>query len=260
MTNYCFNEGLNRIKILNPNFEYKKWINNIAIHPESIPEYHFYEKQNPIIKTSYKINSKQITGTSHPDYCNKSWVEVLGNLKRWKLYVDEIHLATENVLNEKLVDKKSVAKYGDNIIVSMGNHRCCFSKFLELDEITVDMEEYQFNHTLYSMVKEYENRGFFIDKNSYRNENWIVVVNEQKIFIPEHLKYDFLEFYDATYLNLKFIVKHELKQLLGLMNEQQEYFSLKETNDFVKIKSHIIAHKLNLSNLYKPIKGANYGR
>lgn len=254
MNNYCINEGLQRIKLLNPSFEFEKWVNTTAIPPESIPDYHFYEKQNPTIKRSCKINPKQIVGTSHPDYCNKSWIEVLGNLKRWKLYVDEIHLATENVLNEKLVDKKSVAKYGDNIIVSMGNHRCCFSKFLELDEINVDMEEYQFNHTLHSMVKEYENRGFYIDTNSYRNENWIVVVNGQKIFIPEQLRYDFLEFYDATYLNFQFIVKHELKQLFGLMNDRQEYFSLKGTNDLIKIKSHIIAHKSNLSNLYKPMR------
>lgn len=254
MNNYCINEGLQRIKLLNPDFEFKKWINNTAIHPESIPEYHFYEKQNPSIKTSCKINPQQITGTSHPDYYNKSWIEVLGNLKRWKLYVNEIHLAAGSVLNERLVDKKSVAKYGDNIIVSMGNHRCCFSKFLELDEITVDITEYQFNHSLYSMVKEFESRGFHIDTSNYRDENWIVVVNGQKIFIPEYLKHDFLAFYDSTYLNLKYIMKYELNKLFGLAGEQQEYYSLKETNDFNKIKSHIIAHKSNLSNLYKPIK------
>jgi len=254
MTNYCFNEGLNRIKVLNPNFEYKKWINNIAIHPESIPEYHFYEKQNPTIKRSCKINPKQIVGTSHPDYCNKSWVEVLGNLKRWKLYLDEIHLATENVLNEKLVDKKSVAKYGDNIIVSMGNHRCCFSKFLELDEITVNMEEYQFNHTLYSMVKEYENRGFFIDENQYKNETWNISINNYLVSIPEHLKNDFLEFYDSVMMNIKSIISIEFNHLMNLNNRSKIHFELECSDSFRKIQNQVVAHKFDLSKNYKTLR------
>lgn len=97
---------------------------------------------------SSSVNVFDVCGTLHPDYCNKSWLNLLQNGKRMK---ENLRLLNENTgyyCETKYKSQMAYIKIDDKIYIGRdGNHSTCIAKFLFFFEgITtihgVTVEEY----------------------------------------------------------------------------------------------------------------------
>ena len=79
MENYYLNEGLKRLDQFDSTITIDENWNKRTIHTSDIENIQFYNSS--VYHEKYKVPIKNIIGTSHVDYTNKTWLEVLGGAK-----------------------------------------------------------------------------------------------------------------------------------------------------------------------------------
>lgn len=168
------------------------WRNEIVQNPSSIPNYEYWEythsSENQLVETG------KIIGTHHCDYYEKSWVEMLGCLKRANFLTKESALRWSK---EKLWSISLNNFGGAFYIAGDGNHRVSLSKFLEIPEISVgNVNYYQFNQTRFDFDQMLIQRAIeMIDSD---NHIAIVDLGDVKIRLDYYSDKKFFEFFDSV--------------------------------------------------------------
>ncbi len=176
---YDFKERKNWIKSYQPNFNIQDWHNNKVYHPTDIKYLSFYEK---VSARKQKINPSNIIGIEYAwayncPSSNRSvdWLYLLRNLKRLDRVIDGFK-SKESLIQHihKDEDPKSVKKYGGNYFTTSGQHRLCIAKYLEVNSVEVNVEEFRLNkkllarelriQKLHSSLYDYN----LVDKNEYQ--------------------------------------------------------------------------------------------
>ncbi len=133
-----------------------EWAWERVIPMEEVEDLQFYHYRENTT-TVQQVPLKNVIGTYHCNYSNRSWIEMLLNLSRNKiLSPDHAYQAFDNPDDSD--DVVSFSRYGDNYIIGGGNHRTCFAKFGDREFVTAEVTEYFFDFqaaTAYKYLKQY---------------------------------------------------------------------------------------------------------
>lgn len=248
-TDYCTAKGLERLHSFNINFKLKKWCSEKAIYNRNVKDYPLYTTSRILGKCQIPVIN--IVGTSHVNYAEKTWLQVLGNLKRF-----ENKWTKENFLEFTQSDSfhsgLSFDKYGEIYCVGQGNHRTCQIKFSELEYVTVDVTEHILNTKLSNIFNKLSQYNL-VDTNDYRGINfhqemqWSVKLNGKHILIKNsYLVEEFINVYETTKVTLKNLLKAKVN--LTLYNKKSDYFYNIIIDNTDKLIQNIIEHKINHIN------------
>ncbi|MDN4163863.1 hypothetical protein QWY31_00040 [Cytophagales bacterium LB-30] len=136
----------------------KKWHTEKVLRINEIENYRFYSRNST---KHYRgiINLADIKGIhyayAYNDASDITWIDLLNNLKRFK------DIRHSNMTYEELIEhaqsdyneSRTVSKFGSLYFTTTGQHRMALCKFLNLEKVTVQINEYTFNHEKYNTYK-----------------------------------------------------------------------------------------------------------
>jgi len=126
-------------------FDLKEEFFEIVFHPEEfIRDYSSY-----VYVSTYETSVcvRNIKGTTHPNYCGKSWLRMMMGLKRHTNDYD-VDRVKEIIYDTSIGERIRLSKYGEFYFVDGGgNHRVCQAKFLGLEMIPCEVTEYALKPT-----------------------------------------------------------------------------------------------------------------
>lgn len=238
MDNYYLAAGLNRLKSMGIDANEILWKNEIVQNPGSIPNYEYWEfshsSENQIVETG------KIVGTHHCDYYGKSWIEMLGCLKRAKF------LTKESALRWSVEKQWSISLNdfgGAFYIAGDGNHRVCISKFLGFSAIeTGHVNHYRFNQARFDFDKMLNQRAIeMIDSD---NHIAIVDLGDVKIRLDYYSDKKFFDFFDSVEVSkwVRFKSRY-FSSWQDIISGHYDFEGL----DAEYLRKAIIAYKLNRS-------------
>lgn len=232
MVDFYIQRGFDRLKIIKPNFAFEKWYFTKVLYTPDIENREFYTDSYKSI-TIDLFNAKKINGTSHCDYNNMMWIEMLGALKR---YDSEKYCNMESLLNFIVTSKqsKNLNKYGDYYLIGEGNHRFCLAKFLCIDLHDIAITEHEFNDKYFTKYTELGKRDILIKEKSATF--WTLKFNDCIVNINETFIMDFIKMYDDIQIKDSFCKKLYRKKEKIVISS----FSDLKTNRIIKL---ISAHK-----------------
>lgn len=205
---------LHRLQQITGNLNFELWYFDKVINPEKIINFKYYKAKKEIKKV--KINPKLIVGSFHASYNKYNWFQMLGYLHRNKEVEKEKALAT--IDDYEISDKKQVSKINGKYYIGSGNHRLCFAKFLQLEEITVDVIEYEFESKRYQIESELEKRNIVLDSNN--NSNWNIILNKRLIRINEEIIDDFFYYFDNYQISNKQLIYAIINKLMRITSNE----------------------------------------
>jgi hypothetical protein len=239
LDNYCLETGLKRLKSMGIDANEILWRNEIVQNPNLIPNYEYWEYSHS--SENQLVDTGKIIGTHHCDYYEKSWVEMLGCLKRANSLTKESALKWSK---EKLWSI-SLDNFGGAFYISGdGNHRVTLSKFLGIPDINVGcVAYYQFKQTRFDFDQMLIQRS--IERVYIDNHITIVYLADVKIHIKYNSGKEFIEFFDRV--NPSKWVKFKSHYFSILQDKISEYYDFENLEvDF--LKKVIVAYKLNVMN------------
>ena len=191
--NICLQNGFKRLKQIKPDFTYQKWFFDKTIDKTNIDNFSFYTDSYKSIEVE-SISAKSIVGTTHSNYINLMWIEMLGGLDRFDSNVGSKNEMLQQFMNTQKQEKK-VSKYGDFYIISgEGNHRICLSKFLDIDITNAQVSECEFNDKYYTCWHELKKRT--IVPINLSNNLWKFLLYNVIITVKNEQIRDFIDSYD----------------------------------------------------------------
>ena len=212
-------------------------IENIQFYNSSV----YHEK--------YKVPIKNIIGTSHVDYTNKTWLEVLGGLKRFSNWTKDKLL--EYVKSNEQYIGLSYAKYGNHFIISQGNHRSCLAILSGLEYIETDVSEFILDKHLLDTYNKLIELNLFSSSFDFQNVRtndptkrvWTLNLNNIDIYIRNQNSLDyFLELYESIDINWMSVYSASIKRFFNRLDDYF-YISVCTKEDVDKLISDIILHK-----------------
>lgn len=218
MDNYCLMKGIERLKQLKPDFEFKNEYFVITKSTDEIENKEFY-------KNTYKeyqlenFNPSNIVGTKHPSYSNIMWIEMLGSLKRFKIANTKTKESISELINN--TDDVCLAKYGHEFYIVSGNHRLCIAKLIGETINTVNVIEYEFDNEYYNQWHWFKKRK--INPISISDDCWVVEIDTVQINIKINMLNEFMNYYDNF--------QYDKKWYDFLKPEQSDFFSIRNVND-----------------------------
>lgn len=176
-----------------------EWSFDQVIDPELQENFRYYAFL-PNLDKQYRIQIEvdKIKGSSHHSYNQSDWYSMLNNLHRPRY--QNIDWLVSFITNEDIIEKKVLHKYGDNYYISVGNHRCCYAKFIGLKTIVCDVIEHIFDYEVYNLVSELKNLNLSSEVNNHNREDWTIRIGEMEVRI-KNIKnvHDFID----TYITIK---------------------------------------------------------
>ena len=131
-------------------FEFRSWHFHEVRNPDHEKNYIFYKLLPPLHYTG-DISPKLIVGSTHSDYYEKTWLEMLLTLKRSRHYYG-LKKLKDFIQDESIDEKKSLTKINERYYIDCGgNHRICYAKFLEYEQITCSIMERVFDEEAFSL-------------------------------------------------------------------------------------------------------------
>ena len=126
------------------------WAWERVVPMEEVENYDFYSyKDIPV--SMQLVPLRNVVGTYHSSYNDRSWIRMLLGLERDEIKsVEHAYVAFDNP--DKSDDKVSFLKYGENYIIRAGNHRTCFAKFGQREFVTAEVVEYTLDVELCTAV------------------------------------------------------------------------------------------------------------
>lgn len=240
----CLSEGISRLKEITKTEKLKGWHFEKVFSESEIENFSFYSR-SPKSYLTNEINPTVILGTTHVSYNNMTWIEMLGSLQRY--WTQEPEKTIYNIHDETIIEKKSVAKYGDIYLISAGgNHRICLAKFLGLEKIKVEISEYEFDHESFRIYSQFQTLGF---KTKYYisqdGTQWEVITNYLRLQIfGSSLAEKFIGYYQNQSMKPIDYLKNLLHNYRKF--EHEPYHNIKSESQFEDIKMQIIATKHDL--------------
>lgn len=235
--NYYELEGNKRLKSLEVNPENVPWKNNQVLCYNSIMNKEYWDEVR--ITSNEKVELNKIIGTYHSDYFNKSWLEMLGCLKR----IDSSTLNREHVL--KVLEEKrmdiSLHKFGESYFISGGNHRVCMSKFLGNKTLLIEtVYHHQFNNRRFEideMLKKRKIEVVYNDGNKLTLQMGEIIVKTSYNYAKE-----FIDFFDKIQVTKWDKLRNKLN-FEGEVSFRHFEYNSKQSIEIVKSIKH---YKLNL--------------
>lgn len=236
------------IKSFQPNYEKQKWHRNKVYHPSDLINYNFF-KPHKNYKT--KINPKDIIGTDYGfgDNWNNDWGyrlcrlkrldEVINNFKDKKSLIAHIH-------NNKA--RKSVLKYGKHYFISLGQHRLCLAKHLELEQVEVYVQEYKLDKKIFLQEKNIEKNysrliDFKLVDNKYKpdlNSDFLCLnLAKDNIFIHKSLIKNVLNRFEQLISKQYIAIPNILKSFYKPLDN---YHSYRNSNELYTLDYKILKH------------------
>lgn len=248
MGDYCLENGNKRLKHLGVEVSLD-WYNDVLIYSKNLPKLKFW-RTLPSKNLGYvNIPLNQVIGTDHINYSSKKWLENLGCLKRFSNYY-----TNENC--KKYFDshvKKtgiSFSKFGDNYIVTEGNHRTHIARFLGYQFIKGDVQEYFFDDNLYNTIEEYqrENLPLNLDgSNLNRGRIWKTRIDDISFFLHG---YDILR---------QFLYLYKSSKPSWIKSKQiaiAKFLEINNNRDFI----HIYEQRDFKNQIFKNLSGLKYDK
>jgi len=163
MINNNFMTALNLIQSELNEFQQKtglasvpEWAWKRVIPMENIQNYYFYYYVEDSTSIQ-EVELNNVAGTDHPSYNNGSWVKMLLNLSKNDIKsITQAYRAIDTPKNPH--DVVTFNKYGENYIITNGNHRSCFAKFGLRKKVTAKVVEYVLDSqaaTAFNYLKRY---------------------------------------------------------------------------------------------------------
>ncbi|REC61784.1 hypothetical protein DRF65_13680 [Chryseobacterium pennae] len=149
---------------LNPNFKNQIWHDDIVYLPDDLIYKKYFRREGTVKK---KINPSKICGIEYayayncpiykPEGWTYHWLEFFTNLMRLDWVIDNFP-TKEKVINHihHNAETKTVMQFGDHYFTTGGQHRLCLAKYLELDEVEVDVESYVFDRRRFQRERRFE--------------------------------------------------------------------------------------------------------
>lgn len=154
----------------------KKWHTEKVLRINEIENYRFYSRNST---KTYRgiISPLDIKGIQYAyaynDGTDITWIDLLNNLKRFK------DIRHSNMTHEELIEhaqsdyneSRTVSKFGSLYFTTTGQHRMALCKFLDLEKVTVQINEYTFDQEKFNayqarkkFVKQLLDRGLISEE------------------------------------------------------------------------------------------------
>ena len=230
-----------------PDFECQTWHSEKIIREENVINYRFFKSTNKTYIT--KINPKDIVGISRIGYNyheDTTWLKLFYSLKR----IDEVikrNKCLEDLIshiNNPNIGKKTVIKYNDHYIAGLGLHRLCLSKFLDLKEVEVEVNEYSidqakfnFFHSIEKIEKHFRSIQFLEVQYESVSESIFCIIDNKPYYINKELLERLFHYLSTQRQSLltKTLVKFSIyKNIFSSQNTSP--IKIESINDFKKIK------------------------
>ena len=246
--------GKKRYKLLTGKNEIPKWANKEILSNQKYGD--FWKNK----KTRYKtiIPLHKVIGTEHADYNGRTWLEMLGSLKRLNLAHFDHDFFIENLtLPGNLPGFK---KYGDEYVITEGNHRVCIAKFLGIKEVKGYATDYDFDKITYETYQHFIKLGAKIEfytypfqKDQYIWENWMIKIGRYKLYLSDtnaiqEFKRLFNDLNTSVFVLIKAYVKWVIRFIFSsneenncFINSLQKQFKSCEI-ELIKIKKKDRSH------------------
>ena len=155
-------DRLKWIQKIHPDFKESSWMYEKVIKERDIEHYKFYRKG---LSYELEINPRNIKGIEYQDAYNSyyeiNWIDLLKELKRLDRIIKNCNTRAEvlELIKNDNIERKSVRKYGEILITTMGQHRLCLSKFLDIERVNVFVDQYELDQerlNIYNLLKKYK--------------------------------------------------------------------------------------------------------
>jgi len=242
MDNDILNNGIKRLRHFGI-VEFKNWYFEPVLSMmdiEYLKCFDFYQ-----INT-LDISPEVIVGTGHSDYNHRTWIEMLGSLKRFlDIDLDE----TIYNIRHQSYKIKSVSKYGNDYFIEQANHRLCLSKFLGLDQVNVSVTEHILNEERYRICNKLKKHGFDARYLQGEDPYWDFSIGDMMLEIyGSQLTESFIDYYESLSLQPKDYRKYRRSNNLPT-NPYQKH-KIISARDFENVRMQLLAFKHNLP-IYK---------
>ncbi|MEL4308950.1 hypothetical protein [Joostella sp. CR20] len=234
MQNYCLNKGVERLKQFEI-AEFEEWYYDKLIYYNDYPNIDYWKTLPHTYHEASDVPLKKVIGTNHINYANNTWLENLGCLKRFSSYYTREY-STKYFDSEDRKPTNSYAKFGDDYIITEGNHRTHSAKFLGYESIKGHVTEYFFDHELFNSVNDYkkEKLSLTIPDNIYSEAIWNLEIENIQIYIHGYkMLKSFIQLYKDTppswYKSKKLQLNHSLK-----LSNTEDYVHIKNQEDLSK--------------------------
>jgi hypothetical protein len=237
---------------INPDLVINEWCFRKVIPHHEVEHLEFYRYSN---HSTQLISPSRIIGTDHASYYKGNWIDMLNGLKRNSGLTSK-QAITQFVEDESFTEKKWVMKYGNTFIITQGNHRLCFSKFLELSHVRVKVDEYVLDVANYSIYERLNKLGIFVEyeKQFKRDWTWKLCINGKSLmFYNRILLEKFIDYFLTLSLTtLSFRLLCELKiyeknpKFLGSIIPSLSFIT--NEHEFKKLRYEIMLYKLKLAD------------
>jgi len=198
---YSVDERLQWLKTINPALCKQTWHNDYVYHPSHL-KYEKLLQENGMSRK--KINPAKICGIEYgyayncPLYQGEApflhWIDFYTRLKNLDWIIEKLK-TKKNVIDHIHHNKeeKTVLQYGDHYFTNGGQHRLCLAKFLELEEVEVNV----INHRL--------DRESFLRE--ARFEKLIPALIDRNFLPPYYANNPFIEFVHLKIANETVFIK-----------------------------------------------------
>lgn len=239
---FYINRGIERLFQLGLSGNFNNWYIQKVFSLDDIENYQFYSSFPNNCYTE-NIDPHIICGTSHCLYYNKTWIEMLGALK------NNINFGGDKmadvILDYKLGDK-GIGRYGNQYIIHGGNNRLCIGKFMNLKNIQVDVQQFEFDHESFRIYNKIKAFGFNVEYKKFNDYVlWTLKTNYFEFNIyGSGLVEKFIEYY----LSLSLFKKDYFKILWSNYRkyEHKPFCHIRSVDNFEGLKLQILAFKHQL--------------
>lgn len=247
------------LKQIYPDFKENSCFEENVYKPTDLKYYSFFQENK-----RYRgfINPKNIVGIDYGFNYNCfyeiNWYELFCSLKKLDRVMENFKTKEDienHIHNDK--DPKMVYKFGNYYFTTSGQHRLCLAKFLGIEKVEVSVVEYKLDKerlVRYKKIKEVNHKiseyrlgSLSDDKNLLqwsRNCEYIIKISNEWITIDIDLILDFIAYYENYKIfrilcNIQIFVNKFIH-----INRVGERIKLKNKDDFKKVNSLIIKHKM----------------
>ena len=241
-------EGINYAIKFNPNFVKEDWCFEKLISEKEIDNFSFYN--DSIFHESFVVLIKNVVGTSHDRYVDKTWIELIGRMKRFDKKYNKENFLKFSKSNE-FKKGYSYAKYGEQFIITGGNHRNCQARFSNIDIVNTCVTEHLFDYKMYECYKYFEKELLnpkiegALGGKYYINLPWTLTVNQKELFFTS------FSIIEKFYLLYKEIKPKRIDLLFYRIFKRKKVSAIKhfnEQSDLSIIKDQIVLHKIIKNN------------
>lgn len=251
-------DRLKWIQKIHPDFKESSWMYEKVIKERDIEHYKFYRKG---LSYELEINPRNIKGIEYQDAYNSyyeiNWIDLLKELKRLDRIIKNCNTRAEvlELIKNDNIERKSVRKYGEILITTMGQHRLCLSKFLDIERVNVFVDQYELDQerlNIYNLLKKYKDifNQFGLKLNS--EDDFFIHSGYQTLYIEANkcslrLHVNLIEEFALKYKCLKTNFLQKVASYFQFLFHSNDNIQINSINDLNKYSFLLLLNKVEHS-------------